>query len=1800
MPTQEQLQQLSPEERRLYNQVVSKYGHLHETAYLHLMKKKGVEPIAATPPPVSGDARSAAPAQIDIPLRGSKLSQPSGQAYRYVSESGYDTEERRKRTEEVAEIMDAPRSATGFRPKEQFGAGTAFYAPQPLETKEQARERKATASQGAKVNQAILRNEAIKDLAEQRGVTEADIRKEIANQGAAQKQVEELSEQKLQQFLSAQQQVFARAIGEAIRKEEDLTEQEKVQAIQQGTRYAYMEWLKKNYPEQVRELQRVLGGQEKEEPDYDRNLLTKRGMKSLLSDAVEGALTEEKDGQLYESWGMAGLRTLGGLTRVVSEPAMQALTYEADPEGRKLDEDDFGFFPAQRTAATGAERAVEGDTLGAQIISGMRSGRMLTDDLLQLQAIDDDDALAFGAGLVAEMLLPVTPFPLFGGALKGLGKAIEVVPGGAAAARAVTGLGEFTAHPLGGTAAALRMNRRSAVAAQFGIDRPLVTAKEVLASEVVEDMIKNVPPLTGTTAEKMQILRTHLDEIAEEATLPEVKRAVEAMYTRADEAVRKTPEFLDDGIGGSALQDIMEEEVSRTLLRQVSNDVFMPTPGLMITAAKAKELAPKVDEALKNAYPKEDLLKGRTNIDIDDTLWNEAKKSEYFFEAGENPQGLLNKVSRNEELTSIEADSLRNYVTEQFYLNPARIGEDVSLKATRSLGLETPTRFARGRMQTPDMRRLQVARDIQDVALGASVPFLRAAKRALPGAVAKAEQRWLESIKTGSTAARLSAEIDRVNGIMQSLPKRFKDQLKQEYRATKDVAKAYENVLKQNVRADGNYREFYKDFLVTFFSYQEKGARQLRFSGDEATKFLARTEANFFTQPPTLGALERFVASVRKSYPDLARRGMQRGLVFKEDAIIEAAAVATMRRMANQVTTAELKGIQRRYPDLFTKILKGTPPDVSSTIKGVKAILRNLNFKVDVADGAAETARKPGFMRAEGEKFVDQLTAKIERVTEVGSDVDVVIEDIVNGILTYMVKQYDRASKQAILEKSLDACLRHGTVSSNDIYEYLFGAAVIRSDAPDGVDWAAYREFWNQVKLTFGKEYDDTAMRYARARRNVDIQGKSGGIGIVDGEEVVGLSYDDIWEMHRKYGIKISRKPSERIPKVVEAVGNRRGLFEYKQIVERLREDIYANKSLTKDQKKEMLVVEANRAFDYIEKELAAYELFRELFRTVSSDVGGNIAADLAAQIIGVLNKSGFRTNRGSVGNTQAIASVINIQDNIFTFGTPELSAAIRQLQEQAIDGTLARSLDWLQRNNQDAASWAKKTISGFFDMSKRAAMAGMLGGFGPIPVTRFHFLNFFSFPLIQAVTNPGMVFPTLQAFFRKGVIRRTLADEFEFNQAMNRWVTSAADEVVVRTPSGGMYTVADLRRIIDESGLTRSGLSFEFSTADLADMRRVARLSSDAKKQGRIRVTAEMFNPVNKSVWTRLAFAMDGAYREATLIAALTQGRSLEESINVARNALLDYGGVHPWELAWTSRYMYFYTFWRMNATETLKALARSPEGALKNIRRMAVLSRELKKKNETLDIEPPFGLDRLWSYRGEDYDRTPSIYGGMAAPALSAVMQLAPAFNFIMGTLEGEFNKAAQQEFNDFSGWLYQRPDAELLFKWGVSLAKGDFFRDNEPASYVPARLVTKLKLVGMWDFFVENFDVAPVSDPRRMIPGKETVDGQQWRFSTKSAYFDYLWLNLFLTYAGINRAVEESLFAAQMDGRIPYTDIGTHNAPYSLEDVNLKRYKDGNFWLYLTALETPIQGVDHLQQRIKVAEAQRYLLRSLAKPD
>jgi len=463
---------------------------------------------------------------------------------------------------------------------------------------------------------------------------------------------------------------------------------------------------------------------------------------------------------------------------------------------------------------------------------------------------------------------------------------------------------------------------------------------------------------------------------------------------------------------------------------------------------------------------------------------------------------------------------------------------------------------------------------------------------------------------------------------------------------------------------------------------------------------------------------------------------------------------------------------------------------------------------------------------------------------------------------------------------------------------------------------------------------------------------------------------------------------------------------------------------------------------------------------------------------------------------------------------------------------------------------------------TSRALTAGGLTAGMFLPNFRYHAVNFETAPLVQAFTSPAYLADTLGARIFGLSPTKTKPSFFGVpSAAAVRAFRGQKEKVLITTTNGVQYTAGQLNKILDETFFGMSANTFVMSDRMLDDI--IINTSVPSGIPG-FRATAieglRYMGMRGTNPMIRFANKVDRAWRETAFLAALKNGLTPQQSIEIAKNAFLDYGKIPLKLKSEFGKYMMFASWMIMNNAELLRAFLTSKGGA--NIIKINKAQREMHRAYGDWTYSDDATKKRLWSYFIGDFDGVPAFAVGPENPAVGPMLDnIGPTFMTAYLSVTGDTGLSSDA-VPAIGTWLLKNS-----FTPAFQYAKDVGLVGSAPMSdIVPAKSIAAHQLMGpdhFQQFMDENGITVVPYDKRR--PGEPTFNGEQYQFVSDAAKEKWARTEFFMTFLGTQRAYEDAQSYMLYAGITP-------------PGMDVKRFRDMNwldFMAYMGALETRQKG-------------------------
>jgi hypothetical protein len=474
---------------------------------------------------------------------------------------------------------------------------------------------------------------------------------------------------------------------------------------------------------------------------------------------------------------------------------------------------------------------------------------------------------------------------------------------------------------------------------------------------------------------------------------------------------------------------------------------------------------------------------------------------------------------------------------------------------------------------------------------------------------------------------------------------------------------------------------------------------------------------------------------------------------------------------------------------------------------------------------------------------------------------------------------------------------------------------------------------------------------------------------------------------------------------------------------------------------------------------------------------------------------------------------------------------------------------------------------------TSRALTAGGLTAGMFLPNFRYHAVNFETAPLVQAFTSPAYLADTLGARLM-GLIPGKKPNFIGVPSAAGvRAYRGDPGKIMMITDNGVEYTAGQLNQILDNTFFGMSANTFVMSDRMLDDI--IMNTSVPSGIPGFRKTALEglrYFGARGTNPMIRYANKVDRAWRETAFLAALKNGLTPQQSIEIAKNAFLDYGKIPPLLKSEFGKYMMFASWMIMNNAELLRAFLTPRGGA--NIIKINKAQREMHRQYGDWTFSDDATKKRLWSDYIGDFDGVPAFSVGPENPAVGPMLDnIGPAVMTLYQA--GVTQSLPSDTVPAIATWLLKNS-----FTPAFQYIKDIGLVGNAAMSdVVPAKSVSLHQLMGP-DHFQQWMDANGITvvpyDRRR--PGEPTFYGEQYMFTNEGAKERWARSELLMTMAGLQRNYED------MQSYMLYAGVTPPN-------MDAKRFADTEWYdlmLYMGALETRQRGKSEYEAYMRAMQA------------
>lgn len=604
--------------------------------------------------------------------------------------------------------------------------------------------------------------------------------------------------------------------------------------------------------------------------------------------------------------------------------------------------------------------------------------------------------------------------------------------------------------------------------------------------------------------------------------------------------------------------------------------------------------------------------------------------------------------------------------------------------------------------------------------------------------------------------------------------------------------------------------------------------------------------------------------------------------------------------------------------------------------------------------------------------------------------------------------------------------------------------------------------------------------------------------------------------------------------------------------------------------------------------------------------------------IIAKLDTLGFKFTNESRG-FEALNYVIKDMKTYVGLLDPETAKLVQDLSQQ--NRFWQEAVEELSVKNRPAASWWEGSIRGVLQTARRNLFGGMLGGIWSLN-SRFLGPNNFTASLIGAVTTPGYFLTMLEAtpgafvrpFIRAsetayaplsagfggavagaivgagtgglegallgGVagglgsagLAKLAVSNGRIGQGMRYaadWLCTPTIKNVIVTDAGKVYDKEALRKIFERNVYAMSQAKFDISAGVAQDMMRALEVNSEGYSPSLVEKIRRSVGPFtrNTSYWNDAGSQADFVFREAVFEEALRRGAQETEAATLARNALLDYAAIPAAERKIIASWNMFYSFGRQMAVESVLALGR-PQ-AVNTFIKQVMINKKMEEEflNRQQNLPPQWSEGRMFTGAGDKiYDGYRTAFYGPGLPQLQSLFKLFGGLYTIYDAWNKE--RLAGLGAAVFYETVTSTPGGEFMSGMSEVLSP----RSDAAHGMFPANMIVNTTQVldyRGWQWVKERYYLEPVTDKdgnaKIIAKGEPTWGGYQWKFGNEQGKYNFLMDQMIAQQLGFQRTLNDwAATSAKVAGVDP-------------AGAELKRGKDGAWYLYAAGIQTPLKAPD-----------------------
>ena len=345
---------------------------------------------------------------------------------------------------------------------------------------------------------------------------------------------------------------------------------------------------------------------------------------------------------------------------------------------------------------------------------------------------------------------------------------------------------------------------------------------------------------------------------------------------------------------------------------------------------------------------------------------------------------------------------------------------------------------------------------------------------------------------------------------------------------------------------------------------------------------------------------------------------------------------------------------------------------------------------------------------------------------------------------------------------------------------------------------------------------------------------------------------------------------------------------------------------------------------------------------------------------------------------------------------------------------------------------------------------SGMLAG-SILPNFAYHAQNILTAPLIINSTLGGKraLEASKNLLFLDPKVNRAVDELFAVTYGPGKVTETlrGPKSGLIKTQSGKVYTPTEIAELVAKNGVVMTADKADLSRNLLEDFAKWSGKNLKGQDVGKARQFLREWNPTKPNVWFEMANYFDTRFRTGVLVKALEEGKTEAEALQMARDALFDYGKISDFEKQTIGRLLWFWSFERSSITQAVKNLINNPKRFLNENR----LQHALPEDNEIHSADSDYRQNNIFLKLVKDNKEDYNVYGP-EVPQASGLAKLTDYIGALFPFIGGEkLLKVAAERAGASS--LVTLP----LAVFGREFNRGEI---SDPSSYVDPRILGWVK--------------------------------------------------------------------------------------------------------------------------------------------